>query len=226
MTSSPSRPPSPAMPGALSRHPLVLATLMTASAGFVDAIGYAQAGGLYLSFMSGNSTRFGTALAALDTHLLLGTGMVICAFVIGAMAGTFVIESGVRNHLLAVLAVEILLISGALGLVAVGSLRPPLFLIAIAMGMQNSVHQVVAGADVGKSFVTGALFSFGQSIVAVAKGRISVLECAMYGVSWLSFILGVALGALALMVFGLFYALLILLAALVVALAAIWANKL
>ncbi|OZA95553.1 MAG: hypothetical protein B7X67_25390, partial [Rhizobiales bacterium 39-66-18] len=185
MTSSPSKPDA-------ARHPLVLATLMTAAAGYVDAVGYAQAGGLYLSFMSGNTTRLGTALAALNLHVLLGTAMVICAFVIGAVAGTLVVEAPVRRPMLAVLGVEIALLCGALALVAAGSLMPPLFLISIAMGMQNSAHQVVLGADVGKSFVTGTLFSFGQSLVAAAKGRVRPMECAIYGLSWLTFIAGVA----------------------------------
>ncbi|MFG1427182.1 YoaK family protein [Roseixanthobacter glucoisosaccharinicivorans] len=212
---------SPSKPGA-ARYPLVLATLMTGAAGYVDAVGYAQAGGLYLSFMSGNTTRLGTALAALNLHVLLGTAMVICAFVIGAVAGTLVVEAPVRRPMLAVLGVEIALLCGALALVATGSLMPPLFLISIAMGMQNSAHQVVLGADVGKSFVTGALFSFGQSLVAAAKGRVRPMECAIYGLSWLTFIAGVALGALTVNAFGLFEALAILVAALAVAMVGIW----
>lgn len=215
MTSLPSKPDA-------ARYPLVLATLMTGSAGYVDAVGYAQAGGLYLSFMSGNTTRLGTALAALNLHVLLGTAMVICAFVIGAVAGTLVVEAPVRRPMLAVLGVEIALLCGALALVAAGSLMPPLFLISIAMGMQNSAHQVVLGADVGKSFVTGTLFSFGQSLVAAAKGRVRPMACAIYGLSWLTFIAGVALGALTVTAFGLFFALLILVAALAVAMMGIW----
>jgi uncharacterized membrane protein YoaK (UPF0700 family) len=218
MTSSPSKPDA-------ARYPLVLATLMTGSAGYVDAVGYAQAGGLYLSFMSGNTTRLGTALAALNLHVLLGTAMVICAFVIGAVAGTLVVEAPVRRPMLAVLGVEIALLCGALALVAAGSLMPPLFLISIAMGMQNSAHQVVLGADVGKSFVTGTLFSFGQSLVAAAKGRVRPMACAIYGLSWLTFIAGVALGALTVTAFGLFFALLILVAALGVAMMGIWSGR-
>ncbi|OYX75138.1 MAG: hypothetical protein B7Y95_03715 [Rhizobiales bacterium 32-66-11] len=215
MTSLPSKPDA-------ARYPLVLATLMTGAAGYVDAVGYAQAGGLYLSFMSGNTTRLGTALAALNLHVLLGTAMVICAFVIGAVAGTLVVEAPVRRPMLAVLGVEIALLCGALALVAAGSLMPPLFLISIAMGMQNSAHQVVLGADVGKSFVTGTLFSFGQSLVAAAKGRVRPMACAIYGLSWLTFIAGVALGALTVTAFGLFFALLILVGALGVAMMGIW----
>jgi oxalate decarboxylase len=52
---------------------------MTALAGFVDVVGYAATGHLYLSFMSGNSTQFGMALARGDTHVIAWAGAVIAA---------------------------------------------------------------------------------------------------------------------------------------------------
>ncbi len=53
------------------RHPVVFATLMTAMAGFLDAVGYAQLGRLYVSFMSGNSTQLGIAIAQGHNILLI-----------------------------------------------------------------------------------------------------------------------------------------------------------
>lgn len=44
-------------------RPIPFATFATLVAGFVDAVGYAHLGGLFLSFMSGNSTRFGLRIA-------------------------------------------------------------------------------------------------------------------------------------------------------------------
>lgn len=48
----------------LPRAPEVFATLVTAIAGFVDAVGYVQLSHLYVSFMSGNSTHLGVSMAA------------------------------------------------------------------------------------------------------------------------------------------------------------------
>ncbi len=67
---------------------LAQATLMTTLAGFVDAVGYAAMGHLYLSFMSGNSTQFGMAVAHGDTHVVVWAGAVIAAFVLGAFRGS------------------------------------------------------------------------------------------------------------------------------------------
>ena len=44
-----------------SRHMLAIA--LAAQAGFIDALGFLKLGGLFVSFMSGNSTRLGVGLA-------------------------------------------------------------------------------------------------------------------------------------------------------------------
>ena len=42
----------------LDRNARILAVSFAAMAGMVDAIGFLASGGFFLSFMSGNSTRF------------------------------------------------------------------------------------------------------------------------------------------------------------------------
>ena len=46
-----------------SRRNLALACTLSALAGYVDAIGFLHLGGMFVSFMSGNSTRLGVSLA-------------------------------------------------------------------------------------------------------------------------------------------------------------------
>jgi uncharacterized membrane protein YoaK (UPF0700 family) len=46
-----------------SSHNIALACALSALAGYVDGIGYLHLGGLFVSFMSGNSTRMGVSLA-------------------------------------------------------------------------------------------------------------------------------------------------------------------
>src|SRR5260370_17144070 len=47
-----------------SRRNVTLACALSALAGYVDGIGFLHLGGLFVSFMSGNSTRMGVSLAA------------------------------------------------------------------------------------------------------------------------------------------------------------------
>jgi uncharacterized membrane protein YoaK (UPF0700 family) len=46
-----------------SRRNIALACALSALAGYVDGIGFPHLGGLFVSFMSGNSTRMGVSLA-------------------------------------------------------------------------------------------------------------------------------------------------------------------
>jgi uncharacterized membrane protein YoaK (UPF0700 family) len=64
-------------------------------------------------------------------------------------------------------------------------------------------HQVIEGADVGKSFITGALFGLGQALCELVRGRKSAKEAVAYAVSWTAFVVGVVAGSNAILAFGL-----------------------
>ncbi len=51
-----------------SRRNIALACALSALAGYVDGIGFLHLGGLFVSFMSGNSTRMGVNLASGHWH--------------------------------------------------------------------------------------------------------------------------------------------------------------
>jgi oxalate decarboxylase len=208
------------------RPAFIFATVMTLTAGFVDAIGYTHIGKLYLSFMSGNTTRFGIAVSEWDTATILLAGAVIALFVVGAGIGALLTDAPAPRPMARVLGVEVALFALALALVlAVGS-EAALLPVAVAMGMQNSVHQVVLKADIGKSFVTGALFGLGQSLARALRDRARSAEWLVYAASWLSFVGGVVLGSVVLMQASLALALGIATAVLAaLALLAVWENE-
>lgn len=184
-------------------RPLLFATFATLIAGFVDAVGYAHLGGLFLSFMSGNSTRLGIQLAEGHWPLVLLTASVIASFVAGAFFGTLITDAVGEWKLVAVLGSEVLLFALAAVLAGLDVGRLALLPVALAMGMQNSVHQIIAGADIGKSFVTGALFGLGQALARWARGRGGPVEALAYAGSWASFVTGAGIGATLLAASGL-----------------------
>lgn len=59
-----------------------LAICLAALAEFVDAIGFLKSGGLFVSFMSGNSTRMAIGLAE-ATRLGVAAAALIALFVLG-----------------------------------------------------------------------------------------------------------------------------------------------
>lgn len=192
-----------AAPPTPSAGPFAFATFATLIAGFVDAVGYAYLGGLFLSFMSGNSTRLGIALG--DGHWAMAGHAVtiIAGFVLGAFLGTLLTMIAGSWKLVLILAIEVVLFALATGLVAMNTGFASLLPVAIAMGLQNSVHQVVGGADIGKSFVTGALFGMGQALAKCVAGRAKNSEWLAYAASWGAFVTGALIGAIALTRYGL-----------------------
>ncbi|HEY6630243.1 MAG TPA: YoaK family protein [Rhizobiaceae bacterium] len=173
------------------------ATALTALAGFNDAVGYSALGHLYLSFMSGNSTHFGMSLAGADWSGVLLAGSIILMFVVGTSVGTVIGDRFPQSMAPRILAVELVIVLGAIAGARLGAGPATLVPVAGAMGMQNVLHQVVAGADVGKGFITGSLFGLGQSLARFVLGRGQGATAFQYGWSWLSFIAGVSTGALA-----------------------------
>jgi uncharacterized membrane protein YoaK (UPF0700 family) len=176
-------------------RPVLFATLLTAVAGLLDAAAYIELNHLFVSFMSGNSTHLGMVLAKGTASDIPAVVVIIVAFVARASGGTWIADNAPRRQAASVLDAEILLLLVAIVLALLNYERLALALAATAMGMQNALHQVVSGADVGKTFVTGALFNLGQSIArdfrdgGVGRASSSLL-------SWLVFVGGATQGTL------------------------------
>jgi oxalate decarboxylase len=177
---------------------LLLGFLLALIAGWVDAVGFVQTGQLYLSFMSGNTTQLGLAIAAENAGRILRGGSIILCFFLGAFAGTLIADAAGRLRLPIVLGVEFALFCAAIALLAAQPGFAALLPVAAAMGMQNALRQQVGRADVGKTFVTGALFSAGQSLARALRGDAPRAEWLAFLATWVAFVLGAAGGAYAL----------------------------
>src|SRR6202030_657341 len=93
-----------------SRRNIALACALSALAGYVDAIGFLQLGGLFVSFMSGNSTRMGVYLAAGDWARAAEALGLIALFVIGAACGSLIVLGrGVHRQSIVLVGVALLL---------------------------------------------------------------------------------------------------------------------
>ena len=64
-----------------------LAIGLSALAGYVDAVGFIQLGGFFVSFMSGNSTRLGVGLIERSNDAAVAGGL-IAVFIAGVIAGS------------------------------------------------------------------------------------------------------------------------------------------
>ena len=172
-----------------------LAAAMAAQAGYVDALGFVELRGYFVSFMSGNSTRMAVELtrnaAGAET-----AGALVLLFVVGVAAGTAVRRVARRRPIAVVQACVALLLFVA-ALAHAGSLdRIAIALMAIAMGAENAAFERDGEVAIGVTYVTGALVKTGQHLVTALTGgdRTAWLWQAML---WLGLVAGAALGALA-----------------------------
>jgi len=189
------------------RHRAPFAILLTAVAGFLDAVGYIELQHLYVSFMSGNSTHLGMSLAAAHWRDAFDASVIIGTFVLGALGGTLIADASQRFVTMVVLNTELGLLLLAAALTIGDYDRIALILVALTMGMQNTLRQVVSGADLGKTFITGVLFAIGQSMARWFRSRTPFVQVRSNILSWTAFIVGAVLGALTLTAFGLALAL-------------------
>jgi uncharacterized membrane protein YoaK (UPF0700 family) len=179
-----------------SRRNILLACVLSALAGYVDGIGFLQLGGLFVSFMSGNSTRMGVSLAA-GQWLSAGEALgLIALFVAGAALGSLIVLG--RNaycQCWLLLAEGGLLVASAL-CYAFGLTNTAVAAIVLAMGLENAVFQIDGGAGLGLTYVTGALVKVGQQVAAALTGgpRLGWLPNLLL---WAALVAGSLCGALA-----------------------------
>jgi uncharacterized membrane protein YoaK (UPF0700 family) len=153
-----------------SSRNIALACALSALAGYVDGIGFLHLGGLYVSFMSGNSTRMGVSLAQGQVGASGEALGLIALFVLGAACGSLIVLGRSRLSQCWVLLAEGLLLALA-GLCHAFELADfAVAAIVLAMGMENAVFQIDGGSGLGLTYVTGALVKVGQLLAASLTG--------------------------------------------------------
>ena len=173
-----------------------LACALSALAGYVDGIGFLHLGGLFVSFMSGNSTRMGVSLAGGEWRPAASALGLIVLFVIGAAAGSLIVLGRGVHRQPWILAAEAALLAIAGLCHAFGLPDAAVAAIVMAMGMENAVFQIHGGAGLGLTYVTGALVKVGQLIASALTGG---EPCGWVPnlLLWAALVIGSACGALA-----------------------------
>ena len=146
-----------------TRVPLAIA--LTALAGASDSIGFLEHSQLFMSFMSGNTTRFGVATSGFDWPATMRFGSTISLFCFGAFVGTLLAAWAGRWRPSVLLGVQAVLLS-------VGNLLPegveafPLhaYPVVFALGILNATLQDEAGRSLALTYVTGTVVRFGTGL--------------------------------------------------------------
>ena len=178
-----------------SRRNILLACALSALAGYVDAIGFLHLGGLFVSFMSGNSTRMGVSLAEGQWSSAAESLGLIALFVTGAAAGSLIVLGrGVNRQPWVLLAEAALLAASALAY-ALDRSNTAVAAIVLAMGLENAMFQIQGGGGLGLTYVTGALVKVGQLLANALTGG-ARWDWAPNLLLWAALVMGSVCGAL------------------------------
>jgi uncharacterized membrane protein YoaK (UPF0700 family) len=153
----------------LDRKRQALAIGLAALAGFVDASGFAMAGGYFVSFMSGNTTRLAVDIVSGAKAAALPAGL-IAGFVAGVALGTVVSSRAGGMGKQAVLAAVTALLTGA-ALIAPHAFGAALALMVLAMGALNTAFRRDGEIAFGLTYMTGALVRLGSALGAALAGE-------------------------------------------------------
>ncbi|MFH6785741.1 MULTISPECIES: YoaK family protein [Methylobacterium] len=179
--------------------------LLTAAAGFVDAVGFLRLDGLYTSFMSGNSTQFAVSLAQPGHPIAWEIALLFVSFLAGGFCGSLVsLHLPGRWGPVAVLGLEAALLVTALSTAFSPALQgpaPPL--LAAAMGAQNAALRRSGGFRPGVTFVTGTLYSLSHTLAQAAARVGPAFGWVPDACTWLALVGGAVAGALAYRGYGL-----------------------
>jgi uncharacterized membrane protein YoaK (UPF0700 family) len=172
----------------------LLATLVSALAGYVDAIGFLMSDGFFVSFMSGNSTRLGlgvTAMSGSSTSAMLLIGLFLVGVVGGSLVSTW---GGSWRKPLVLLLVGLTITAAAL--CSTHSSWEAASALAIAMGAANTIFLREGEVSVGVTYMTGTIVKFGQRLtVALLGGR--RWDWLPYLMLWTGFVVGAIGGSTA-----------------------------
>lgn len=145
---------------------LLLAVGLAALAGATDVYGLGALHGLYVSFMSGNTTMLGMSLGSGDWPQAAVTAGWIGVFVVGAALGAVIGDVAGRWQTAAVtLAVAALLV------VPLVDARWTAASLLLAMGALNASMSRVGNVGVSLTYMTGALVKLGQGLGKALRGH-------------------------------------------------------
>lgn len=178
------------------RRERVIAICLTALAGYVDAMGFIELGGYFVSFMSGNSTRLGVGLESGLSNALLPAGLV-GLFVAGVVIGTLTGQFARRRRPSAVVGLVALLLATAALCSQAGFGYATVAAMALAMGAENAVFERNGEVTIGLTYMTGTLVKLGQRLTAALLGQNDRLAWCWYLLLWLGLVAGTFAGAAA-----------------------------
>jgi uncharacterized membrane protein YoaK (UPF0700 family) len=178
--------PRPVTPAGVARSVTirnVLLLLLACTAGGVDAVSYMQLGRVFTANMTGNTVLLGLALSQVETQAIIRSSVALAGFLAGAALGAWTAYRGRPGGVwpptvTAALAMEWgLLLAWTVGWSFAGDLEANLAgrailigLSALAMGVQSAAGRRLDVSGIATTYITGTLTNLIARLVDRARG--------------------------------------------------------
>lgn len=162
----------------------IWALLLLGIAGAVDAVGFLRLAGLFVSFMSGNTTQVAVALVEGDARGTAMIAAVIGAFVLGVVLGDLIAGEPPRRAVFVLFLEAVVLVLAWRFPVCAGPL------LAGAMGMHNALVLRAERVGVALTYVTGTLVHLGRWVAVRLARREHDQAGWPYALMWSALLLG------------------------------------
>lgn len=180
----------------VDRGSLAVSAALASVAGFVDAIGFLDTDGLFVSFMSGNSTQAAVEVIGPGALVALASAGIIVAFVAGVALGGIMNAAVTRPRAWIVGGAALLVGSAALLALGGSATLWRAGLLAAGMGAVNTLFLAHGRARVAITYSTGTLVSLGLALASLVTGG-SRTAWRRPLLLWAALVTGAVLGAAA-----------------------------
>lgn len=168
------------------KRKIITALFLSGLSGFIDILGLVNIGGMFLSFMSGNSTHLAFYLADGNWKKALPYVFIISGFVLGAFIGDQLKHHFPRHKLPSILITETALILTSYTMLHYNFSDEWSHLpLTIAMGLQNAIQMQVGDKIIGRTFFSGVLHSLGASLSQLVQRKTTWKSPALDLLIWL-----------------------------------------
>lgn len=179
----------------LDRRSLLWAMMLSLLAGFVDALGFLELGGYFVSFMSGNTTRLGITFGDADWSQAGTVAGFISLFVGGVVLGSMIASRAEQHRRPIILFLIVVLLSLSAVLYELRYVRFGAIAMLLAMGAENTILRR-DGVSIGLTYMTGNLVKMGHALADCLRGVHRAAEVLKYLGLWGALASGATLGAL------------------------------
>lgn len=183
--------------------------LLLFSAGIVDAIGFIHLkNGLFVSFMSGNTTHVAMLLSSHQYGQSISYIGVILLFVTGITVGEMIAVLQKKNYRWLVMSAVSILLGSAIFIEKITAPMATNFVLAFAMGLQNIALRITISKAMPLTFATAFLANTGRELALLLLGQGDKQLFLKQLSLWLAIFIGAIVGS-NLMAFSLNYALVV-----------------